>query len=301
MSSPDAPDPADQPSAARDPESVSEGLRKALRETIRVLLAPTAPVGAWLERLVSVQAADRAAALGAQAFGALIPLLIVYGTVVPLVDARDFSTQIIHRLGLKGTAARSMQEVLAPPGGVAHSVTVISSLLVIVSSLSLARAMQRLYEVSYRLPASGIRGTPWHLLWIALIPIYFTLRPVVSDLAGGWWHVASSLALAGAAWLATPYILLRRRIAWPRLLPGAALTALGMTALGGVSLIYLPHSVSVSARNYGAIGVAFSLLSWLVLTGFVLVGTATAGAVTLEWLDAHGLPFTRRARRNPNS
>lgn len=265
---------------------------------LRVLLAPTAPLGAWVERLVSVQAADRAAGIGAQAFGALIPLLIVYSAVVPLVNADEFSNQLIHRFGLKGNAAESMHEVLTPPGGVAHSVTVISCLLVIVSSLSLARAMQRLYEVSYGLSASGIRGTPWHLLWIALIPVYFTLRPAVSELAGGWWHIASSLALGGAAWLATPYILLGRRMSWLRLLPGAILTALGMIALGGVSLIYLPHSVSVSALHYGAIGVAFSLLSWLVLAGFVLVGTATAGAVALERVEAYRLRSTREVRKS---
>jgi membrane protein len=266
---------------------------------MKVLLAPAGPVGAWLERLVAVQAADRAVAVGAQAFSALIPLLIVYGTVVPLVDAQTFATHIIHRLGLKGTAAQSLHETLAPPSGVAQGVTAISFVLVIVSSLSLARALQRLYEVSYELPASGIRGTPWHLLWIALVPIYFTLRPLVSELAGGWWHVGGSLLLAAGAWLATPYILLGRRMAWQRLLPGAAFTALGMTALGGVSLIYFPHSVSSSASHYGAIGVAFSLLSWLVLAGFVLVGTATAGAVALQWLEASRLAIrsSQRGRR----
>jgi membrane protein len=257
---------------------------------MRVLLAPATPIGMWLERLLAVQAADRAAALGAQAFGALIPLLIVYSTVVPVVDAQDFAAQVSHRLGLKGSAAQSLREVLAPPSGVAQGVTVISFVLVIVSALSLARAMQRLYEVSYEMPTSGIRGTPWHLLWIALIPVYVTLRPLVSELAGGWWHVAGSLAFGALAWLVTPYILLRRRMAWQRLLPGALFTALGMTALGGVSLIYFPHSVSSSAGHYGAIGVAFSLLSWLVLAGFVLVGSATAGAVALKWLEGRLRP-----------
>lgn len=266
--------------------SSPRGARSLLRELTRVLLAPANPLGAWLERLVSVQAADRAAALGAQAFGALIPLLIVYGSVVPVVDAQHFSTRLIHLLGLSGEAGRSVQDVLAPSTGVAHSVTVLSFVLVIVSSLSLARTMQRLFEVSYRLSPSGIRGTPWHLLWIALVPVYVTLRPAFSELAGGWWHLAASLLLAAIGWLATPYILLGRRMSWQRLLPGAALTAVGMTTLGAVSTLYLPHSVSSSSRHYGTIGVAFSLLSWLVLAGFVLVGTVTAGSVALDQLDA---------------
>ncbi len=260
-------------------------VRAALQGFKRILLAPASPLSAWLQRLLAVQAADRAAGLGAQAFGALIPLLIVYASVVPLVDAKDFAAHISQSMGLKGSSALSVREVLAPATGVGHSITVIGFVLVIVSSLSLARAMQRLYEVSYELPASGIRGTPWHLLWIALIPTYLTVRPLISELAGGWWHVAASLLLGATAWLATPYILLGRRMSWLRLLPGAVLTSLGLTALGGVSLIYLPHSVSTSARLYGTIGIAFSLLSWLVLAGFVLVGTATAGAVALQWTE----------------
>jgi membrane protein len=294
MSTSGASDPP--PEAPREPgRSITERVRAFLQGPVRVLLAPASPLGAWLERLLAVQAPDRAVALGAQAFSALIPLLIVYGSVVPVVDAQSFAAGIAKHLGLTGSAAQSMREVLAPPTGVAHSVTAISFVLVIVSSLSLARALQRLYEVSYELPASGIRGTPWHLLWIAMIPLYVTLRPAISDLAGGWWHVAASLLLAAIAWLATPYILLGRRMTWQRLLPGAVLTALGLTALGGVSLIYLPHSVSSSARHYGTIGVAFSLLSWLVLAGFVLVGTATAGAVALKQLEKHRSSSARDA------
>lgn len=291
MSVSGTPDPSEtRPEPARASaqgiRGVPRGIRGILQGPLRVLLAPASPIGAWLERLIAVQAADRAVAIGAQAFGALIPLLIVYSAVVPVVDSRDFATSLIERMGLKGSAAQSMRDVLVPPTGVAGGVTAISFVLVVVSALALARAMQRLYEVSYELPASGLRGTPWHLLWIALIPIYLTLRPLVSGLAGGWWQIAGSLLLGAGAWLATPYILLGRRLNWRQLVPGAVFTSLGMTALGGVSLIYLPHSVSSSARHYGAIGVAFSLLSWLVLVGFVLVGTATAGAVTLKRLEA---------------
>lgn len=250
------------------------------------LLAPTNPLGKWLERLVSIQMVDRSVALGALAFGALIPLLLVYGSIAPRTDAHDFGSTLVERFGLKGAAAEAVHQAVAPPGGATVSVSLLGVVLVIVSTLSLARALQRLYELSYKLPSAGIRGTPWHLLWVALLPVYFTVRPLVASIASGWWHVAGSLLLAAIAWLATPYILLGRRITWQYLLPGAVLTALAMTALGGVALIYLPHSVTVAARRYGTLGVAFSLLSWLVLTGFVLVGSAAAGAVVLEEVQA---------------
>jgi membrane protein len=256
-----------------------------LEGPVRLLLAPAGPLAAWLERLVAVQAMERGIGLGAQAFSTLIPLVIVYSSVVPLSDAHSFGDRVVERLKLSGTAAASVREAIAPPSAVAHSVTVLGFVLVVISALSFARALQRLYELSYQLPGVGVRGTHWHLLWIALLPIYISLRPLVAGIADGWWRIAGSLLLGGCVWSTTPYILLGRRIAWRRLLPGAGLAALSMTVLSGVSLVYLPHSVSSSAEKFGAIGVAFALLSWLILACCVLVGAATAGAVALDRIE----------------
>jgi membrane protein len=244
----------------------------------RLLLAPSKPLALWLESLGSLQAVDRAVALGALTFSALFPLLIVYSAVVPLSSAHRFASGLVNRFHLSGAAAQSMNEAFAPPTAVEHSLTVLGFVLVLASALSLARGLQRLYELTYGLPSVGIRGTHWHLLWIVLIPIYLSVRPLVADLAAGLWHTVGSLLLGLLVWLATPYVLLGRRVPWRQLLPGALLTALGVTTLGAFSVVYLPHSISTSARQFGTIGVAFALLSWLVLAGFVLVGSAAGAA-----------------------
>jgi membrane protein len=260
--------------------------RERLRDPLqRLLLAPSGPLAAWLGRLASLHAVDRGVALGALAFSALFPLLIVYSAVAPVKSTHEFAQHVVERLRLTGAAAQSAREVFAPSSAVAHSITVIGVVLVVASALSLARALQRLYELAYDLPAAGVRGTPWHLLWIVLIPIYVSVRPLVAGLAGGWWHIAASLALGAAAWLLTPYVLLGRRVDWRQLLPGAALASVGMTALAGFSLVYLPHSITSYAHRFGVIGVAFALLSWLVLAGFVLVGAVAGGSVALEELQ----------------
>jgi len=256
------------------------------RGPLRVLLAPAGPLAAWLERLVSVQVVDRGVALGALAFSALFPLMIVYGALVPLVDSRSFALGLVHRLHLQGAAAHAVNAAIAPPEEVAGSITALGILLVLFSSLSLARAMQRLYELCYRLPGAGVRGTPWHLLWILLLPVYLSLRPLVVSIGGPLWHLLGALVLGALVWLATPYVLLGRRLHWQELLPGALLTAVAMTGFGFFSAIYLPHSVSTSAGRFGAIGIAFALLGWLVLAGFLLVGAAAAGAVARELIDA---------------
>jgi hypothetical protein len=128
---------------------------------MQVVLAPAGPLRLWLERLVAVQAVDRGVALGAQAFSALFPLLIVYSAVVPLTDAKDFAQRIIDRLKLSGDAAQSVRDAVAPPSTVTHGITVLGFVLVVISALSLARALQRLYELSFELPRVVVRGTPW--------------------------------------------------------------------------------------------------------------------------------------------
>ncbi len=256
-----------------------------LSRPLRLLLAPAGPLTAWLRRLVAIQAVDRGVALGALAFSALFPLMIVYGALVPFGDSHNFSAGLVHRLHLHDGAAHAVQEAIAPPSAVAGSITAIGVLLVLFSGLSLARGLQRLYELCYELPSLGVRGTHWHLLWILLVPIYFTLRAPFVEIGGPVWRLAGSLALGSLVWLATPYVLLARRLPWRTLLPGALLTGASMTVFGFFSAIYLPHSVGASAARFGAIGIAFALLSWLVIAGFVLVGAAAAGAVAKEWLE----------------
>jgi membrane protein len=85
--------------------------------------------------------------------------------------------------------------------------------------------------------------------------------------------------------LLTPDLLLGRRLPWRRLVQRAALTAAGLTALGLWRAIYMPRAIE-SAAAYGAIGVAFALLTWLWGVGIVLVAAAVYGSRRIR--------FTRR-------
>jgi uncharacterized BrkB/YihY/UPF0761 family membrane protein len=63
----------------------------------------------------------------------------------------------------------------------------------------------------------------------------------------------------------------------------AALTAVGITALGVWSAIYMPRAIGSSAASYGVIGVAFALLTWLWGLGLVLVMAAIYGSPQMQW------------------
>jgi membrane protein len=88
-----------------------------------------------------------------------------------------------------------------------------------------------------------------------------------------------SLGIAGVFWLVTPHVLLAGRVSWRRLVPTALITGFGMTVLSVCSAIWMPRSVAASAQQFGVMGVAFALLSWLAAAGGVLVAAAACGAV----------------------
>jgi membrane protein len=245
---------------------------------------------AWLARWAQVQGVDRAMALAAQAFSALIPLLIVYSAVVSRGEGESYADSVVERFELEGASAESVYQAFTSSQTVEDGVSVLGAVLLIVSALSFTRGLQRLYENAYGVPKLGFRNTPWGLAWLGLVVLYSSVRPPLADVTGSAaGQITVSLVLAAAAWTATPYLLLGRRLPWRRLLPGALLSAVGMTGLAATSIIWFPRTLATSADQFGVIGVAFALLSWLVAAAFVIVGTTTGGAVISERLVSRRL------------
>jgi membrane protein len=239
----------------------------------------------WFERFVAVQGIDRAMAIAAQSYSAFLPLLIVYASLLPRSDNSSFADLLVDRFDLRGAAARSVEQAFAPAGAVQSSVTGLSILLLLVSTLSFTRGLQRLYEGSFALPALGMRNTVRALQWLAIVAAAFVLRPIVTSPFDGAPAVAVTIAIATALWVVTPYLLLGGRVAWRRLIPSAFLTAVGMGCLSVWSVIWMPRTVASSAAQFGVIGVGFAMLTWFVAAAAVIVVTTTGGATIADrWL-----------------
>lgn len=280
-----------------DAEAREDTLRNARPGFVERTLAAIIRFGRdWLLGFVNLQGFDRAVALGGQAFTALIPLLIVYAAATSKASGRDFADQIIRVFHLSGNSAESVQQAFAPPGAVESQVTVIGVFLLLFSALSFTRALQRLYQITWNQPSLGIRAAKWGLIWLVLIVLVLTLRPVVLTGVHDVARVLLSIAISAVLWLVTPYVLLGRRLGWQRLVATGLLTGFGMTVLSLAGAIWMPRSVSASAAQFGGIGVAFALLSWLVGGGFVLVVASAGGAV----IDRRMLA-ARERRRNRRS
>jgi membrane protein len=234
-----------------------------------------------LQRFFELEGFDRAMALAGQAFAALLPLLIVIGAVSP-TGGDDAASEVIERLHLSGSSAAVVREAVAQPAEVQDGISALSLFIVVVSALAFTRALQRLYVRAWRLDKFGVRGNAWGLEWLLVLAIYLSLQPAIVGVFDGALAAAVSLACSSAMWLFTPWILIGRRLPWQRLFPQALLTAAGLTALGVASVIYMPRSVASAAAQFGFIGVAFALLSWLFVCALVLVVTAAVGSTVVE-------------------
>lgn len=249
-------------------------------------------------RLISLEILDRALVIGAQAFGALIPLLIVIASTSP--DGQSFADTLIERFDLTGSTAEAVKQTFGNGTGGA-SLTTLGVLVVIFSSLSFTRAVQRTFELTWDLPKRGFRSTGWNLAWIAAFALYLTIFPVVRGWFHGFPYNVISLCGTCALWLITPYLLMARRIHWKRLMPQAALTAIGMTLLSAGLLIYMPRALKTASEQFGAIGIAFTLLTMLWAAGFVLVTAAAVGAyiANTTWLGSSGSATPPSSAKSP--
>ncbi|HMJ36680.1 MAG TPA: YhjD/YihY/BrkB family envelope integrity protein [Baekduia sp.] len=229
-----------------------------------------------LERLLELEIIDRSLVVGAQAFSALIPLLIVLSSLGAR-GGESFANGVIDRFGLSGAGADAVHRTFDAPAD-DTTITLLGGLVVVYSTLAFTRALQRTFERAWDLPRRGMKGTGWGLLWIGVIAAYWAVVPVAGDDLPSPLGTAAALAASFLLWLVTPYVLLARRVPWRALVPQAALSAIGMTILGIGAAIYAPRAIGSSASEFGVIGVAFALLSLLWAAGFVLVTAAAIGS-----------------------
>jgi membrane protein len=232
---------------------------------------------------LALQGLDRATAIAAQAFTALIPLLLLVSALAPS-DRRDLvSEAMIDRFGLAGGAAEAVDQLFARPGE--SSIGILSVLLVLISGVSFTRRLQRMYLQTWRLePVRGPRGSLDAAVGLTVLVLEIALLSLASRLVdalpfGGWVLGGPVTFLASlAVWTSVPWLLLGRRIAWRRLLPAGALTALATGAYGVATTIYMPSVMEQYSERYGLFGVTIALVGWLLAIAVILVGATVVAA-----------------------
>src|SRR5215211_2726108 len=260
-------------------------LRRRLEPAVR--LAQSGLPGQILGRLIEVQFLDRTVILAAQAFSAILPLFIVVSTVSPHPGGDSPGTVLIGKLGLGASEMSSLQTAVVPPPSARASVGVLGILLALLTATSFARALQRSYQLAWRLPPVGLRAAWRPLALVVGLALYIELlflfgRLVRGVPAGSVLEDLVTFVGAWALWTGAGWILLAGRVR-PRLLAvGGLLTAVGFASLRRLSAFYLPSLVASNQQQFGLLGVAFTLFSWLSACSFIIVVATVVGAVLAE-------------------
>lgn len=233
---------------------------------------------------VRLELFDRSMTLAAQLFTSIFPLLLMAAVFL----GRDLSDLVDEVVGLPDTTQRILNEAMAGGGGFS-SFGVLGALIVLISSMSLARALIRTYGAVWSLPRqrNNLRNI-WRLLAavvllaisvvVVRLLIWLGDRSPLPHLATPFLTLVADSALA----VAVPWILLARRLPARLLVPGAAVFGLAMLAVRPASSVYLPHALQVSADRYGTIGLAFTYIGWLYILSFCYLGAAMIGQVLAQ-------------------
>jgi membrane protein len=266
------------------PRRLRPSLAWLARRWVGRLLARTAA------GLVRVQIFDRSMTLAAQAFTSIFPVLILLAAVL----GRGGSTHLADVADLPATSRYVLDNALSHTGLSAFGV--LGSLVVLLSSTGLARALARAYAAVWTVGGQTPAGPRAAWRWLATV---LTLAGfAVGTRLLGWLtaelplpHLSSAflLLLADCAVaVLVPWLLLGGAVPTRMLAAGGVAFGAVMLALRPAGSVYLPRALQTSADRYGTIGVAFTYIGWLYIVAFGLLLAAVVGHVVAQDEGAFG-------------
>jgi membrane protein len=141
--------------------------------------------GRILGRLIAVNFLDRTVILAGQAFSALLPLIIVVNTVSPHPGGDTPAAALARRVGLDPKDVASLQAAAAPAPSARASIGVLGVVLAVLTATSFARALQRSFELAWRLPPAGLRAAWRPLALVIGLAVYVELLFLFGRLVRG--------------------------------------------------------------------------------------------------------------------
>ena len=253
-------------------------------------------LGRCVTAFLEMKGIDRAMAISAQAFTALVPLLLLTSALAPSGGSSGASAALVRRFHLTGESARVAQEVFARPAG--SSVGLLSAVILLFSGVSFTRRVQRMYLEVWRVPPRpGVGGSINAAFGLAALLLELVLLSSLSSLIrhlplGNLLTYPLSILASLVLWTSVPWLLLDRRVHWRRLLPGGALAAVCAAGYSVATSVYMPRLIESYSRRYGLFGVTLSLIGWLLVTALIVV---SATVVAAEF-DRAQEPWARRMR-----
>jgi len=187
-------------------------------------------------------------------------------------------------LELPDSARAVLEQALPAQPETRGAFGIVGLLIVVISGTSYSRALARMYGKVWDVrPPGWAVGWRWVATLFGVLLLALALR-ALHGAAGGTVYatageLAATLVLNGLLWTWVPWLLLTGQVSWRRLLPGGVLMGICTVVTSVVSGVYLPRALLTAARQFGALGVAFTYIGWLFVVSFALICSTVVGAV----------------------
>jgi membrane protein len=263
---------------------------------------PASAAGVAIEAWRRYRAVDgplQSALLSLYVLVAVLPALLV---MEEYLDAHPnaLAEQLSHHYSLSTETAALLRSVLAE--GHAHELG--SALLAVAGALffglGFGRVLQLVHARAWRvvLPSRQTDYALYAFVLLALYGLILLLLVQLTELKDSPSWVGRLLAVGWVALLAVfftwvPWLLTHGRVSGRDLVPGAALTAVGLVVLMIVSSYVMEPWVDLYARDYGGFGVVLAIYFWLLFSSGVIVWAAAVAPALAQRRASTG----RTARR----
>ena len=243
----------------------------------------------FVKRLGTVDFVNSIVLFGASLLLSVLPFIILLSSIAN----HRIDTDLSRHIGLNHEGAEIVSQLFrASP---AHSTAALVTALVVAAAgtMAVAGSLQVIYEQVFGQPHRGWRDALRFLTWAAVLFGVLVAESIISEpvRAVGGPVAAGLVTYAGTAaffWW-TMHFLLAGRVPLRRLIYAALLTALLWIGLELFSAVYFSGSVVSDSKLYGPIGVVFTLLTWFIAIGAVIV-LGAAGGATWEQRKAAAAP-----------
>lgn len=254
--------------------------------------------GSVVQDLGDVEFGNWIILFGASFLLSVLPLIILLSAFAN----RRIDDDIATRLGLDRQGTHVIDNLFTPAHASVDFGVFLALVLSLAGTIAVARSIQRLYQQLFGHP--DVRGWSNMLrcfVWVAAVAAEVYVDAVISrplrDLPGGRAFLGlGNLVIATALFWWGSHFLLRGREPWGRLFPASLATGVFWVGLGGFASLYFSSSTVSDSHLYGTIGVVFTLLSWFVAMGAVIILGAVVGHV---WVT-RGTPRVSRNRGSPH-
>jgi membrane protein len=192
------------------------------------------------------------------------------------------ANRLIHHYGLNAATATVFRSVLADSRVHELGSALFAIAGALVFGLGFGRVLQLVHMRAWRVsvPTRATDQGLYAAVLLALYGLIVLLLFQLNELSGSPSWTNRVLALGWVALLVlfftwAPSFLLHGQVNQRDLLPGAALTAVGIVVITVVSRWVMEAWINLYASDYGGLGVVLAIYFWIAFYSFVIVGAAS--------------------------